>query len=467
MNQGQNEHFSSFTAVGNSYLYYSGTGAIYQVPGIIARVALFPLLSPGAEIAIKNNLHGEYEPEQISEAVKSLRGMINRGEKESSDSVEVPGADLLLKELHLQISHDCNFNCSYCYAGGGDFGGPARLMEQEMADKALDFFVAHLAPGAVGDLSFDGGEPFLNWPLIEYVIQRAEDKLKHSDKRLFFNISTNGSLFSANTNEFARKKRIVMGVSIDGEQQAHDCCRTFRDGSGSYETVAGNVQALLAVSPGHNLQGRVTITRGNMDILKTVQHLLSLGFRHIYLEPVSGEAPWIFTDEELETIEQGFGDLARFYTAQLLSGRFFILRNFYIFLKRLHFKQKMVHKCGVGRTGLAVTPGGDIFPCYKFCSMPEYKMGHIEDGVLDPEVQKRFIQNHVDSRPGCNQCWARYLCGGGCAFLGALKHRDAAQTDRDECRINRLLARLSLEIYTTVKTTDPNLWSVFFNSKQS
>ncbi|MBI5308184.1 MAG: SPASM domain-containing protein [Planctomycetes bacterium] len=45
--------------------------------------------------------------------------------------------------------------------------------------------------------------------------------------------------------------------------------------------------------------------------------------------------------------------------------------------------------------------------------MNEYRMGDITRG-LDLAIQQKFLDLTVDNRPVCKDCWARYLCGGGC-----------------------------------------------------
>ena len=43
-------------------------------------------------------------------------------------------------------------------------------------------------------------------------------------------------------------------------------------------------------------------------------------------------------------------------------------------------------------------------------------MGDVWNG-LDREKEVQFrTELHVDNRKGCSTCWARNLCGGGCAY---------------------------------------------------
>ena len=74
-------------------------------------------------------------------------------------------------------------------------------------------------------------------------------------------------------------------------------------------------------------------------------------------------------------------------------------------------------ECGAGTGYLAVDPDGAIWPCHTLRGAP---LGHVREPdvfrlrrALDPRLYVwRF--NDVHDQPGCPECWARYLCGGGC-----------------------------------------------------
>src|SRR5438309_1748280 len=53
-----------------------------------------------------------------------------------------PIAEPPVKALSLAVAQKCNLGCSYCYAQGGDFGGPSRAMPVETALRAVDMLFA-------------------------------------------------------------------------------------------------------------------------------------------------------------------------------------------------------------------------------------------------------------------------------------------------------------------------------------
>lgn len=447
--------FRPFTKSDSFYLFAGNKVALFKVSEAVYETSKW--WESDRSIRKLNELYSIYSVEEVEKAIQKLKSMADISEPGDCSSDD---SDLHLKEMHLQISHDCNLDCKYCYAGGGSFGGPSQKMDQAVAERSIDFFLEKLKPGVVGDLSFDGGEPLMNWGLIEHCVKYAEEQIKGSNRKLAFNISTNGTLLNRQKLEFVEKHRIGLGVSIDGDEKSHDCNRVLKGGGGSYKYVEDNIKALSQRAKLFQLQGRGTITRDNLNCFDTVKHLLDIGFRHIYLEPVSGDCePWILTDGELRVIKNQFSLLADMYIKMILDGKFFILRNFYIFLKRIHKRNKMVYKCGVGRSGVAVTPNGDIFPCYKFASVPDYKMGNVTDSCIDEDIYKKFVEQRVDERVECRECWAGYICGGSCLYLSVFKHEDIRINDKQECDFIRHMADLSLKIYAGVMNEDAGLWS--------
>ncbi len=62
----------------------------------------------------------------------------------SPDLEEVPPrTDVVVKALCLNVAHDCNLRCEYCFASAGDFGGRRELMPLKVAKQAVDFLIAN------------------------------------------------------------------------------------------------------------------------------------------------------------------------------------------------------------------------------------------------------------------------------------------------------------------------------------
>lgn len=65
-------------------------------------------------------------------------------------------------------------------------------------------------------------------------------------------------------------------------------------------------------------------------------------------------------------------------------------------------------------------------------------MGNVADPELRSSdrfqnIRQQFVDATVDNRPGCRDCWARYLCGGACAKYSYAEHGDMRQPVERHC----------------------------------
>ena len=57
---------------------------------------------------------------------------------------------------------------------------------------------------------------------------------------------------------------------------------------------------------------------------------------------------------------------------------------------------------------------GQLSACHRFVGDDRGAMGDVVSGP-DNEVRAVWLRDrHVDRQSPCSECWARYLCGGGC-----------------------------------------------------
>ena len=93
---------------------------------------------------VVQTLKGKYTEEELRETYEELYALYQAGQLFSSDSYE-PFASMMteapVKAMCLNIAHDCNLRCEYCFAAKGDFGRGRMLMPLEIGKKAIDFLI--------------------------------------------------------------------------------------------------------------------------------------------------------------------------------------------------------------------------------------------------------------------------------------------------------------------------------------
>ena len=78
-------------------------------------------------------------------------------------------------------------------------------------------------------------------------------------------------------------------------------------------------------------------------------------------------------------------------------------------------------------------------------------MGSIWDGELDTA---RYSQSLVTTAPECSECWARYLCGGGCIYDHLVRSGSIAKPDAVSCRQMRFAAELAIHVHCELSEAD-------------
>ena len=104
-----------------------------------------------------------------------------------------------LKTLILHLTDACNLNCRYCYHTEGDRDlrqGEKKVMDLDVACRAVDFLIDHAGELEEVVLVFFGGEPLLNFRVVPELVDYASQKAAEKGKRINFAITTNGTLLS-------------------------------------------------------------------------------------------------------------------------------------------------------------------------------------------------------------------------------------------------------------------------------
>ena len=142
--------------------------------------------------------------------------------------------------LHILVaSLRCEHSCPYCQVSRQSEDRSTFDMNEETADKALDLIFKSPSPAI--KIEFQGGEPLLNFSLIQYVVERAEAINKVEKRNLQFVITTNLAVVTAEILEYCREHRVLISTSLDGPAKLHNANRP-RPGKNSYELAVAGIK---------------------------------------------------------------------------------------------------------------------------------------------------------------------------------------------------------------------------------
>jgi uncharacterized protein len=344
--------------------------------------------------------------------------------------------------LSLAVAQKCNLGCTYCYAQQGEFGGAPKNMSLETAERAVDLLVKGAKPGARVNLSFLGGEPLVNRPVVQAATRRALTLARERGVKITFSITTNGTLLTEADGDFFEEFGFAVTVSLDGPREAHDALRPFKGGQGSYDRVMTNVAPLVARQRRMQVTARVTVTPSNLMLRQTLDELVGAGFHSVGFSPLlsapTGRGE--MQADDLAVMLDGMIDCGREYERRVLAGARYPFANMENAMREIARGTHRPYPCGAGAGYLGVSAEGELSACHRFVGDADGAMGSLDAGVDRARQSVWLSERHVHRQEPCRSCWARYLCGGGC-------HHEVIRRGRPACDYIRGWLHYCLEAY--------------------
>jgi uncharacterized protein len=389
------------------------SGLIHEIDAIIYDILYFDAYKNRNNIS---SIENKYNKKDISEALEELKELENQNMLYTKDLNITPKIKPILKAMCLNIAHDCNLTCGYCFASQGDYKVNRILMSFETGKKALDYILENSGTRANLEVDFFGGEPLMNFDVIkELVIYGRKEEKKYS-KNFRFTITTNGVLLDEEKMEFINEHFDNIVMSIDGRKAVNDNVRKTLTGKGSYDIIVPKFKEAVKSRKDKSYFIRGTFTGQNLDFSKDIEHLRDLGFESLSMEPVVTEPgdKYEIKEADLEIVKKEYENLYYLYKNSIGTDKEFNFFHFEIDLEHGPCIYKRISGCGAGNEYIAITPEGDIYPCHQFVGNEDFKLGTLETGIIKNQIQENFYKSNVLAKEECSQCWAKYFCSGGC-----------------------------------------------------
>ncbi len=362
----------------------------------------------------------------------------------------------VIKAMCLHVAHDCNLACKYCFASEGEYHGEREIMSYEVGKKAFDFLIANSGNRRNLEVDFFGGEPLMNFNVVKKLVDYARGLEKEHNKNFRFTLTTNGVLLNEEIIDYINENMVNVVLSIDGRKEINDKMRPFRNQKGSYDLIMPKFKELVKRRGGKDYYVRGTFTANNLDFSKDVLHLSDQGFKSISVEPVVGCAgeDYAILDEHSDVLATEYEVLAREIVKRSGTDNEINFFHFNIDLEGGPCIYKRLTGCGAGVEYVAITPKGEIFPCHQFVGNDEFKIGHVDTGIVKDDIVKGFKCANVYAKEGCNECFAKYYCSGGCSANGYNFKGDILANHEPWCQLQR--KRVEMAIYLKAKSLIDN-----------
>lgn len=312
----------------------------------------------------------------------------------------------------------CNLHCRYCFYLG-------KNQQARMDDVTLEAFIQqHIAaqPGDVVEFSWQGGEPLLaGLPFYQKVV--ALQRRYAAGKQIQNSIQTNGTLLNEEWCHFLHANKWLVGISIDGPIDLHDCYRVTRGGKPTHHRVVAAIERLRAFGIEFNLL--VVVSKQNCAQPERLYHYLTtLGTPFLQFIPlVEKDEQGEITPESVS--EEGFGAFLNaifdLWVRKDIGNVFVQIFDSTLGVWCGHSSQMCSFSTTCGHA-FALESNGDLYQCDHYV-YPEHKLGNIHSIPITTlnhsqkavrfgeDKQRRLVME-------CQMCPVLRFCQGDCP-----KHR--------------------------------------------
>lgn len=342
-----------------------------------------------------------------------------------------------LAHLTLEVTQKCNLRCRYCIYH--QYQTHYRNFEQkdmnwDIAKQAIDFFNEHSKAKKEVYISFYGGEPLLNFPIIKNSVEYA-NKVINDGREIHYSITTNATLLTKEISSFLAHHDFNVSVSLDGSKDIHDENRITVNGEGSFEATLCGIKTYLDICKSLDIKpilGFNMVTSGSnyfekydqiqkffdsLDWLPENVNITSSlpGYAHTeskYVLPQSNEEKAILKNKSVPLRDWSKNILKENYINLFSEGM--LTKDLLIIHKRLLLDKPskgygMNGCCVPGQRRVYVDVDGNLLVCERVGNAPN--IGNVYSGFDIEKIKKHYVHDFInEAKKYCKNCWAVNLC---------------------------------------------------------
>lgn len=357
---------------------------------------------------------------------------------------------MILPSFHVMAKPTgpiCNLDCKYCFYLEKEKLYPDKhswAMSEEVLESYIRQYIqAQAAPTIT--FAWQGGEPTLLG--IEFFRKVVEFEEKYAGGKKINNVfQTNGVLLNDSWGEFFAENNFLLGLSIDGPRELHDCYRVNKGGKPTFDSVMAGIGYLKKHGVEFNTL-TVVNRRTSYHPLDVYRFLREVGSGYMQFIPIVERVASAPGPDGLHLIAptwQSSAEVSQWSVEALQFGKFlcaifdewvrrdvgrYFVQVFDVALESWYGMPQGLcvfrETCG---GALAIEHNGDLYSCDHFV-YPENKLGNIMESPLQSLVgsvqQRRFGVDKRNSLPRyCRECEVRFACNGECPKHRFLKTPD-------------------------------------------
>lgn len=407
------------------------------------------------------------------------RGLYNSQKYEYNYACKINPEDIKkqlanIEQVVFEVTDNCNLKCYYCgYGQLYNFYDKRDCVDlkKEKAFLLIDYLADLWRSSYYTSfdkevyMSFYGGEPLMNVPLIQEIIDYLEEK-KLSHVKFVYSMTTN-AIYLKKYIDFLVKYDFHLLVSLDGDR-SNNSYRLFKNKQESFDIVYDNVKYVKEVYPDYFrervsfnavLHNRNSVSdiycfiQKEFDKMPSIGELNSMGVREDqkeeFYKTYQNTIESLHQQEDYSVIEKNMFVMlpdARnlvFFIHRYVGNVFSSYNDF--FINKRQIPVLPTGTCFPFNRKLFITTAGKILPCERIPH--KYSVGMITDTdvLMDFEsIANQYNSYYLKLEKQCKNCYRGDGCG-QCLFY--LKDLDETPRCPGFADIRKLEAYLGSFIY--------------------
>ena len=331
--------------------------------------------------------------------------------------------------LHLfVVSLRCDYSCPYCQVSRQMSDKSKFDMSEETALAGVDF--TFRSPSKALKIEVQGGEPLLNFPLIQFIVEKAQERNKQEKRDLQFVIATNLSYITEQVLDYCDKNNILISTSLDGPEDLHNKNRP-RPGQNGHALTVDAITRVRSRLGRDRIAALMTTTEASLSRVKDIiDEYLVRGFDSIFLRSLS---PYGFAVKTKQIHKYDVTRWLDFYREGIdyivdLNKSGIAFREEYaslILTKMLtpygHGFVDLQSPAGIGISAIVFNYDGDVYASDESRMLAEMGDKTFKLGTLGKDSYEEIIGNETllqsledsitESVPMCHDCVFQPYCG--------------------------------------------------------
>ena len=327
--------------------------------------------------------------------------------------------------LHIFVlTLRCNQNCVYCQASSQQESSCHVTMSMHTMEKGVELMFKSRSQHLT--MEFQGGEPSLEYDLLKYGIEKAEEKNITEKRHITYVLCTNSINLTERVLDLCKQYNVLISTSLDGPAFLHNKNRGKTD---SYEkVVAGIAKAREALGFERVSALMTTSVEGLNYPIEIVDEYVKLGFCDVFIRALNPYGLATENDDWEEYTER----FIEFYKKALshiidlnLNGTFFREDYAAIILKKMitSFNSGFVDlqsPAGVVNSVIVYNYDGYVYASDESRMLAEmgdytFRLGSIDDDyeqiVYGSKVREMAKVWSNETLAGCSDCALKVYCG--------------------------------------------------------